>query len=145
MHERATSRIIQRQLPRLVGPLIGHTVPVIQMQRSDSYDRWTRAAQSADGPHHISGVSDPDGDPITITPTDVSQDEPGAPGDATLAPLTVRADRDGASDGRVYTITFMASDGRGGTCTGAVKVCVPHDQGFDVPCVDQGPRYRSLP
>jgi len=93
----------------------------------------------------ISGVSDPDGDPVTITPTDVSQDEPGAPGDATLAPLTVRADRDGASDGRVYTITFMASDGRGGTCTGAVKVCVPHDQGFDVPCVDQGPRYRSLP
>src|SRR5215467_15297916 len=44
MHERATSRIIQRQLPRLVGPLIGHTVPVIQMQRSDSYDRWARAS-----------------------------------------------------------------------------------------------------
>ena len=96
-------------------------------------------------PISISGVSDPDGDPVTITPTGVSQDEPGAPGDATLAPLTVRADRDGAGDGRVYTIAFTASDGRGGTCVGAVKVCVPHDQGTDVPCVDQGPLYRSQP
>jgi 6-phosphogluconolactonase (cycloisomerase 2 family) len=96
----------------------------------------------------LSGVSDPDGDPVTITPTGVFQDELVTPGDATLTPsLTVRSDRDGYGDGRVYTIQFAASDGRGGTCTGAVKVCVPHDQGSDgsnVPCVDEGPQYNSL-
>jgi hypothetical protein len=75
----------------------------------------------------LSGVSDPDGDPVTITPKGVSQNK-GA-GDATLSPLAVRADRYGTSDDRVYTIEFTASDGRGGTCTGAVNVCVPHDQG----------------
>ena len=91
----------------------------------------------------VSGVTDPDGDPVTITPTGVWQDEPVQPGNATLSPLAVSADRDGAGDGRVYTIQFTASDGRGGTCSGAVKVCVPHDQGSD-PCVDQGPLNNSL-
>jgi hypothetical protein len=95
-------------------------------------------------PIALSGVTDPDGDPVTITPTGVWQDEPVfGPGNATLSPLAVLADRDGAGDGRVYTIQFSASDGRGGTCTGAVKVCVPHDQGSNVPCVDEGPTYRS--
>jgi 6-phosphogluconolactonase len=90
-------------------------------------------------------VSDPDGDLVTITPTGVFQDEQViAPGNATLSPLAVSADRDGDGDGRVYTIQFTASDGRGGTCTGAVKVCVPHDQGSGVPCVDGGPLYNSL-
>ncbi len=92
----------------------------------------------------LSGASDPDGDPVTLTPTRVLQDEQGAPGDATLTPLAVRAERDGDGDGRVYTIEFGASDGRGGSCTGAVKVCVPHDQGSGVPCVDSGPQYNSL-
>ena len=93
----------------------------------------------------ISGVSDPDGDPVTITPTGVLQDEQViAPGNATLSPLAVSADRDGDGDGRVYTIQFTASDGRGGACSGAVKVCVPHDQGSDLPCIDGGPLYNSL-
>jgi len=96
-------------------------------------------------PISIAGVSDPDGASVTITPTGVFQDEPFiAPGNATLTPLAVSADRDGAGDGRVYTIQFTASDGRGGSCTGAVKVCVPHDQGIGVPCVDGGPLYNSV-
>ena len=93
----------------------------------------------------ISGVTDPDGDPVTITPTGVFQDEPVlSRGNSTLAPLAVSADRDGDGDGRVYTIQFTASDGRGGTCTGAVTVCVPHDQESGVQCVDEGPLYDSL-
>lgn len=84
----------------------------------------------------IVGVVDPDGDPVVITATDVvsneAEDAPGsgntAP-DSQLDPLAVRAERSGQGDGRLYTITFMADDGRGGTCTGTVDVCVPHDQG----------------
>ena len=103
---------------------------------------WPPNQQMA--PITLSGVSDPDGDPVTITATGVFQDEPVlGSGNATLSPLAVLADRDGAGDGRVYTIQFSASDGRGGTCAGAVKVCVPHDQGSDVPCVDEGPTYSS--
>ncbi len=99
----------------------------------------------------IDGVIDPDGDPVSITPTDVVQDEAvDAPGsgntapDARLAPLAVRAERSGQGDGRVYTIAFVADDGRGGACTGIVHVCVPHDQGQGGSCVDGGAQFDSL-
>ena len=89
----------------------------------------------------IVGVVDPDGDPITVTATDITQDEAvDAPGsgntapDAQLAPLAVRAERSGQGDGRLYAISFVADDGRGGLCTGAVLVCVPHDRGQGVTC-----------
>jgi len=89
----------------------------------------------------IVGVVDPDGDPVTITPTDIVSSEPDdAPGsgntgpDTQLSPLAVRAERSGQGNGRVYTIAFVADDGRGGTCNGTVEVCVPHDQGKGNSC-----------
>ena len=89
----------------------------------------------------VVGVVDPDGDPIAITATDVSQNEPvDAPGsgntapDAQLNPLSVRAERSGQGDGRLYVIDFLADDGRGGQCIGAVLVCVPHDRGNGSTC-----------
>jgi cysteine-rich repeat protein len=107
---------------------------------------------------NIIGVSDPDGDPLTITATGVFQDEPvakvtgdgaGATSpDASSSPLQVRAERNGnrktPGDGRVYFIKFTADDGMGGTCAGAVKVCVPHNQGQQPLCIDEGPLYNSL-
>jgi uncharacterized membrane protein len=96
----------------------------------------------------ITGVSDPDGDPVKITATSVFQDEPVLQINATLVPLTVRADRNGggadggAGDGRVYHIAFTADDGQGNTCKGNVTVCVPHDQSSGG-CVDEGPLYDS--
>jgi hypothetical protein len=45
-------------------------------------------------------------------------------------------------NGRVYEIFFTASDGRGGTCSGSVKVGVPHDQDHR-PAIDDGMRYDS--
>jgi len=53
----------------------------------------------------------------------------------------VRAERAGGGNGRVYTIYFTATDGRGASCQGSVKVSVPHDQSSDA--VDDGPRYDS--
>jgi hypothetical protein len=112
----------------------------------------------------IAGVTDPDGNPVTVTVTSVRQDEPtnglgdgDTPIDAVLQgpgqPVQIRAERSGwkggqskddHGDGRVYHIDFTASDGRGGVCTGSVTTCVPHDQGKGAACVDEGPLYDSL-
>jgi hypothetical protein len=58
----------------------------------------------------------------------------------------VRAERSGAKkaagNGRVYEIFFDASDGRGKSCAGSVKVGVPHVQGKG-PAVGDGRRYDS--
>lgn len=100
-------------------------------------------------PIMISGVTDPDGDPLTLAVTGVRQDEalsrtgtPDAVGIGT-ATAQIRSDRNGKGDGRVYHLTFTASDGQGGTCTGTVRVCVPHDQGRGRTCVDGGPLFNS--
>jgi hypothetical protein len=106
----------------------------------------------------IVGVTDPDGDPITITITRITQDEPlNTVGDGNFEPdgagvgtsvAQVRAERTGTprvpGNGRVYRIEFSASDGRGGECTGSVAVCVPHDQGNRSVCIDDGQRYNSV-
>jgi hypothetical protein len=89
----------------------------------------------------IVGVFDPDGDSVDITPTAITSNEaddgPGSGNsgpDTQLDPLAVRAERSGQGSGRVYTIEFVADDGHGGTCSGTVLVCVPHDQGNRAQC-----------
>ena len=52
----------------------------------------------------------------------------------------LRAERLGTGNGRVYVITFAASDGRA-TVTGTVRVTVPHDQSHAA--VDSGIRVDS--
>ncbi|MDH3524162.1 MAG: hypothetical protein OES32_11295 [Acidobacteriota bacterium] len=105
----------------------------------------------------IVGVVDPDGDPVMITITDISQDEPlNGLGDGNTCPdgtgvgtstARVRAERTGTpkvpGDGRVYHIGFEAEDGNGGECMGTVTVCVPHDQRPGHVCVDGGPLFDS--
>jgi cysteine-rich repeat protein len=101
----------------------------------------------------ILGVVDPDDDPVAITVLGVAQDEPvDDTGDGHTCPdavgvggpsAGVRAERSGRGDGRVYHVAFAADDGRGGTCTGEVDVCVPHDQGRGAACVDQGALYDA--
>jgi hypothetical protein len=104
-------------------------------------------------PVSVQGVTDPDGDPVTVTIAEVRQDEPpNGKGDGNTCPdadstgtatARVRAERSGQGDGRIYHLRFVASDGRGGSCEGSVTVCVPHDQGTGNGCVDQGPIYSS--
>jgi cysteine-rich repeat protein len=109
-------------------------------------------------PVSVLGVTDPDGDAVTITATSVTQDEPvlgGGQGagntspDASLSPLAVRAERNGnpktPGNGRVYHISFTATDPSGDSCSGVVSVCVPHDQRPGAGCVDGGPLYPSIP
>jgi hypothetical protein len=104
----------------------------------------------------ISGATDPDGDPVTLTITGITQDEPvNAPGSGNTAPdaflvpghpdqAQIRAERAGPGDGRVYRIAFTATDGRGGTCTGVVTVQVPKSNN-GTPAVDSAPpSFNSL-
>jgi parallel beta-helix repeat protein len=103
-------------------------------------------------PVQVVGVTDADGDPVSITVTAVTQDEPvagegddGGP-DAAIdnGVVRVRAERDGGGNGRVYSIAFTASDGKGGSCNGSVEVCVPHDMGRGHGCVQDALAENSL-
>jgi hypothetical protein len=78
----------------------------------------------------VSGATDPDGDPVTLEITGVTQDEPlGASRDAQQAgnasQVRLRTERHPGGDGRMYRIAFQASDGTGGSCAGTATVFVP--------------------
>ncbi|MDH5689184.1 MAG: hypothetical protein OEZ48_15150, partial [Candidatus Bathyarchaeota archaeon] len=98
----------------------------------------------------ILGVTDPDGDNVTITITGITSDEPT---DGKHSPdaygvgtdtASLRAERLGTGNGRVYMITFIASDGKGGEATGNVTVYVPHHKtGHTYVCIDDGQNYDA--
>jgi len=105
----------------------------------------------------VLGLTDPDNDPLTITITSIFQDEPVndiADGNTDFdgagvgtSTAQVRAERSGSKknpgNGRVYHIGFTTDDGYGGSCSGVVRVGVPHDQGGQSIPVDDGPLYDS--
>jgi hypothetical protein len=105
----------------------------------------------------IEGVTDPDGDEVTITIISITSDEPAclrhfcccfdpAPDAYGIGTDTVhlRAERLGKGNGRVYEITFIANDGRGGETTGNVTVCVPHHKRKGTcNCIDDGQNYDA--
>jgi len=101
----------------------------------------------------IVGVTDAFGLPTTITVTGIQQDEPvEANGSGNTAPdgsgvgtstAYVRAERAGPGTGRIYFISFTATDTQGLQCSGVVQANVPHDQGQGFTPVDTGQRYDS--
>lgn len=101
----------------------------------------------------IIGVTDPYGLPTTIAITGIQQDEPvetngsgnTEPDGSGIGTSTayVRAERAGPGTGRIYFISFSATDSTGGQCTGMVQVYVPHDQGQGYVPTDTGQRYDS--
>jgi hypothetical protein len=103
---------------------------------------------------NVLGVTDPDGDRVTIRITRILQDEPtNTTGDGNTAidgggigtsTALVRHERAGNRNGRVYEIQFTGTDSKGATCTGTVGVTVPHDQGKKGAAVDDGIRYDSI-
>jgi hypothetical protein len=89
-------------------------------------------------PVNVVGVTDPNGDSISITIDSIFQDEavlapdsgqtsPDGQGVGTSTAM-VRSERVESGNGRVYYISFTADDGFGGTCTGEVQVGVPVDR-----------------
>ena len=101
----------------------------------------------------IVGVTDPYGLPTTIVITGIQQDEPvEALGSGNTEPdgsgvgtstAYVRAERAGPGTGRIYFISFSATDSSGAQCTGMVEAYVPHDQGQGFTPTDTGQRYDS--
>ncbi|HMK16038.1 MAG TPA: Ig-like domain-containing protein, partial [Methanomicrobiales archaeon] len=116
---------------------------------------WPPNHKFADVP--ITGATDPDGDTLTYTITKIMSDEPAAAvtgaGGKTHAPdasgvgtgiaTLLRTERSGNNNGRMYTISFIADDGMGGSSAGTMKVCVPHDQSQKCQCIDDGPNYDA--
>jgi len=96
-------------------------------------------------------VTDPDCDPVTITITRITQDEPtNGTGDGDTCPdaqgvvaatAQLRAERSGTGNGRVYTIYFIATDGKGGLSNGKVKVGVPKTSNGSA--IDDGVAFDS--
>ena len=93
-------------------------------------------------PVSIDGVMDEDPifNMVTLTVTGVTQDEPiNGTGDGDSSPdamivvgdpadsVMLRRERAGNANGRVYVVSFSATDGFEG-CTGGVAVTVPHDR-----------------
>jgi murein DD-endopeptidase MepM/ murein hydrolase activator NlpD len=101
----------------------------------------------------IEGVVDLEGDPVTVTITGITQDEPVTDKGSQRSPdgegvgtseARLRAERSpGSHDGRVYQITFTATDDRGNSSTGRLRVCVPHDPSPNTVCIDDGQAYNS--
>jgi hypothetical protein len=101
-------------------------------------------------PVTVHGVSDPDGDPVSLKIDSIFQDERVSvrkglgDGDGVGSDTAhLRAKRVGSGNGRVYHISFTADDGQGGSCTGEVVVGVPHDRGKGSVAVDDGPIFDS--
>jgi hypothetical protein len=110
-------------------------------------------------PVNILGVTDINGDPITIRIDAVWQDETVGKGnsapDATgigTSTANLRSERLQNGDGRVYHIYFTATDSAGGTCkvdmtSKGVRVAVYDNQGSDqtgiMDMIDQGALYDS--
>ena len=102
----------------------------------------------------ILGVTDPEDDPVSIIIDAIMQDEPvNGRGDGNTAPdasgvgtsvAMLRAERSNRGNGRVYEISFTASDGEGGSCSGTVEVGVRRDQGKNGgPAVNDGATFDS--
>jgi hypothetical protein len=97
-------------------------------------------------------------DPVNILINKIMQDEPvDAPGSGNTSPdailpdpsgtntntAMIRAERAGPGTGRIYFISFSATDTTGQKCTGTALVFVPHDQGQGLTPVDTGNRFDS--
>ena len=96
----------------------------------------------------IGGITDAEGDALTLAITGIRQDELVGKGNSApdgkgigAATAELRAEKLGSGNGRFYHVSFTASDGHGGACTGVVRVAVPHDQAK--PAGDGGPLYDS--
>ncbi|MHA7297681.1 vWA domain-containing protein [Pseudarthrobacter sp. MDT3-1] len=145
------------------GGDIGHQTLTITVPPRNAAPVCTSAAAAQPSiwsPNHrmvgvkIVGLTDPDGDPLKLTVTGVTQDEPvNGPGDGNTSPdaaigtdgssVQIRAERSGTGDGRVYAIAITATDGEGATCSGTVRASVPHDQ-RGAAAADSGQAYNSL-
>jgi len=124
------------------APVCTNAAPLVVEDGSDEHRTITVTIQ---------GVVDPNGDAVSIIITSVYQDEEvDGTGDGNTSPdatgigtstVTLRNERDGSEDGRVYHLNFTASDVWGASCSGAVTVSVDHDHNHEAE--DDGEEHDS--
>jgi von Willebrand factor A domain-containing protein 7 len=118
--------------------------PVCQVAPGFASDVWPPDHRLVDIPVAAAiAATDPDGDSVSFVVTAITQDEPVlGPGSGNTSPdatgvggqvASVRAERAGGGNGRVYRIAYEGSDNRGATCTGTFDVRVPHSQNGRAP------------
>ncbi len=102
----------------------------------------------------LAGVTDPAGLPVTLVITAITQDEPvdaNGNGDGNTvcdgsgigtSIAHIRAERAGNGDGRVYVVSYTATNSLGLACSGSISVGVPHSQN-GTPAVDSGQAFDS--
>jgi hypothetical protein len=107
-------------------------------------------------PVKILNVTDPNStDKVTITVTGVTSDEPvNGLGDGDTSPdavgqatgVLLRAERAGSGNGRVYRVSFTATDNNeyGGNCAGTVMVTVPQSMKAGSTAGDEGGLYDAM-
>jgi hypothetical protein len=100
------------------------------------------------------GVTDPNGHPLSIVITSITQDEPinaNGQGDGNTvcdgtgvgtSVAQLRAERQGGGNGRVYKVNYTATNAVGDACSSTLTVTVPHDQS-GAPAVDDGQTVNS--
>ncbi len=101
----------------------------------------------------ITGITDPEEHPVKVVITGVTQDEPvrGKKPDAIIADVSevqLRAKCDPGTEenpgnGRVYTVSFRATDILGASSTGKVKVTVPPELRWDSVAIEDSKKYDS--
>ncbi|MBN2000129.1 hypothetical protein JW935_21435 [candidate division KSB1 bacterium] len=131
-----------------IGP--ANQPPDCSNARPDKASLWPANRKFV--PVTILGITDPDGDPVSVTVNRIYQDEPvdyGTSGryapDAYgigTATAHVRTERTFKGNGRVYHIYYTANDDKGAYCSGQVLVSVPMKKGEQ--SVDDGPVYNSV-
>lgn len=107
-------------------------------------------------PIEILGVTDPDGDAVTIMITEITSDEPTATAKGAGGPkhapdalgvgtglAILRSERSALGDGRVYVINFVAIDEVGEGTPGSVSVVVPKVPRRCSTAVDSGQLYDA--
>jgi hypothetical protein len=150
----------------LSGDLTNYPCPCLIMNQPPDCSLATLDSTTAWPPNHtfrevqVLGVTDPDGDPVTVAIVGIDQDEAvmdsglgsgmtcpdgvliDRDGDGIADAAGLRCEREGRGNGRVYAVHFVASDGRGGECSGSLLYSVPHDMDGDA-AVDDGAAFDS--
>ncbi|MDD1711111.1 MAG: hypothetical protein LUQ37_09415, partial [Methanoregulaceae archaeon] len=143
--------VSKRDNVKKVSTIILNFKPNVSMAYPSQESLWPLNNQYIDVT--IEGVIDPY-DEVTICIISITSDEPTTAGNKNMAPdadpscigtdtARIRAERLGDGNGRVYMITFVATDSMGAEVEGTVKVCVPHDQGKISECIDDGQLYDA--
>jgi hypothetical protein len=138
------------------GPLCSSTLTVVDTQTPEVTTHEVELWPPNHKYHHITPadvvtVIDACDADVKVWFTSVSSDEPVDDiGDGHTDPdirnfgcdcVDLRAERQGPSDGRVYTLGWHAEDHYGNAIEGTARVVVPHDQSGR-PAVDSGENHR---